>query len=303
MTPGSDQLFSLFARWVLPVYGVESYIEWGRADFPISVRDMLEQPDHSRAYTAGLQWAKALGPDSKLRVQGEATNEEQPDAPGEEQPGDDAGSGIAALWEEPRGGQRDQRPCDARRSDRPFHAARLRSGPRSVASARRASFAASWSDGNRQSCSRRRARADEDRAARGREGVLAAARADQRRGRAQGRGRQRRDRGDADRYRHRARNQRHRTAARSRRVRPCSPPRSAGRLRSTAFSGCRRSPSARAAEKMSRAPKGGASVVAAPSSAARRAAKADTAPAQGSTSCSSPPTATWSPRRWTSVPS
>jgi len=62
---------------VLPVYGVESYIEWGRADFPISVRDMLEQPDHSRAYTAGLQWAKALGPDSKLRVQGEATNEEQ----------------------------------------------------------------------------------------------------------------------------------------------------------------------------------------------------------------------------------
>ncbi|HVD62517.1 MAG TPA: capsule assembly Wzi family protein [Gemmatimonadaceae bacterium] len=77
MTPGSDQLFSLFARWVLPVYGVESYIEWGRADFPISVRDMLEQPDHSRAYTAGLQWAKALGPDSKLRVQGEATNEEQ----------------------------------------------------------------------------------------------------------------------------------------------------------------------------------------------------------------------------------
>jgi hypothetical protein len=77
MTPGSDQIVSLFARWALPVYGLESYIEWGRGDFPISFRDLMEQPDHSRVYSAGLQWAKAIGPASRIRIQGEATNEEQ----------------------------------------------------------------------------------------------------------------------------------------------------------------------------------------------------------------------------------
>jgi hypothetical protein len=61
MEPGSDQMLSVFARWVLPVYGLESYIEWGRADFPISLRDLMEQPEHSRAYTAGIQWARTLG--------------------------------------------------------------------------------------------------------------------------------------------------------------------------------------------------------------------------------------------------
>jgi hypothetical protein len=77
MEPGSDQITSLFARWALPAYGLETYVEWGRGDFPISFRDLLEQPDHSRAYSLGLQWARTFGPDSKIRVQTEATNEEQ----------------------------------------------------------------------------------------------------------------------------------------------------------------------------------------------------------------------------------
>ena len=77
MIPGSDQIFSLFARWALPVYGLESYIEWGRADFPVSLRDLLEQPEHSRSYTVGIQWARSLGIDSRVRIQGETTNEEQ----------------------------------------------------------------------------------------------------------------------------------------------------------------------------------------------------------------------------------
>jgi hypothetical protein len=77
MTHGSDHLISLFARLALPVYGLESYVEWGRADFPVSFRDLIEQPEHSRAYTVGLQWARALGPDSRVRIQGETTNEEQ----------------------------------------------------------------------------------------------------------------------------------------------------------------------------------------------------------------------------------
>jgi Capsule assembly protein Wzi len=77
MTPGSDQLMSLFGRWAFPVYGLETYIEWARADFPISIRDFLEQPEHSRGYTAGLQWVRTIGSDMRLRLQGEATNEEQ----------------------------------------------------------------------------------------------------------------------------------------------------------------------------------------------------------------------------------
>jgi len=77
MEPGSDQIMSLFARWALPVYGLESYVEWGRADFPVSFRDLIEQPEHSRAYTVGLQWARSLGTDSRIRIQGETTNEEQ----------------------------------------------------------------------------------------------------------------------------------------------------------------------------------------------------------------------------------
>ena len=75
--PGSDQIMSLFARWALPVYGLESYVEWGRADFPISLRDLMAQPEHSRAYTAGIQWARSVGTDSRVRIQGETTNEEQ----------------------------------------------------------------------------------------------------------------------------------------------------------------------------------------------------------------------------------
>ena len=77
MVPGSDQIMSLFARWALPVYGLESYVEWGRADFPVSFRDLIEQPDHSRGYTVGLQWVGAVGDGARLRIQGETTNEEQ----------------------------------------------------------------------------------------------------------------------------------------------------------------------------------------------------------------------------------
>ncbi len=77
MEPGKDQLFSLFARWALPAYGFESYVEWGRAEFPVSLRDFLDMPNHTRGYTAGLQWVGPVGADSHVRVQGEVTNVEQ----------------------------------------------------------------------------------------------------------------------------------------------------------------------------------------------------------------------------------
>ncbi|MEJ7759186.1 MAG: hypothetical protein WKF55_06290 [Gemmatimonadaceae bacterium] len=75
---GPDQILSVFARWALPRFGLESYVEWGRAELPISPRDFFEQPNHTRGYSAGLQWVRPLGTEgSRLRIQGELTNVEQ----------------------------------------------------------------------------------------------------------------------------------------------------------------------------------------------------------------------------------
>ncbi len=72
----TDQIFSLFARWVFPRAGFEAYGEWARFELPASFRDFLEYPQHSQAYTVGLQWAKPVrvrGTDAHLRVQAEGT--------------------------------------------------------------------------------------------------------------------------------------------------------------------------------------------------------------------------------------
>lgn len=73
---GRDQIFSLFGRWVLPESGVEVYGEWARTDPPASLRDLATDPQRSRGYTLGLQWARPVE-GSLLRVQAEATTLEQ----------------------------------------------------------------------------------------------------------------------------------------------------------------------------------------------------------------------------------
>lgn len=78
MTPGRDQLLSLFFRWVQPNDRFEFYGEWGRAEFPVSLRDFLVQPNHTQAYTLGLQWlGEPLRWDARLRAQGEVSFLEQ----------------------------------------------------------------------------------------------------------------------------------------------------------------------------------------------------------------------------------
>ncbi len=77
MTPGPDQIFSLFAHAHVPAYGLETYVEWARADFPVSLRDFLEQPVHSRGYTAGVQWTTPVSNAGSFRAQGEVTSVEQ----------------------------------------------------------------------------------------------------------------------------------------------------------------------------------------------------------------------------------
>ena len=80
ITPGRDQLLSLFWRWVAPRDRFEFYGEWARAEFPVSLRDFLVHANHTQGYTLGLQWlgdTLRWSRDARLRVQGEATFLEQ----------------------------------------------------------------------------------------------------------------------------------------------------------------------------------------------------------------------------------
>ncbi len=50
-----DQMFSLFFRLVLPSAKAELYGEYGRNDHAWDTRDLLLEPEHSRAYTIGFR--------------------------------------------------------------------------------------------------------------------------------------------------------------------------------------------------------------------------------------------------------
>ncbi|MDQ2891388.1 MAG: capsule assembly Wzi family protein [Gemmatimonadota bacterium] len=79
LTPGGrDQLFSLFARWVFPDDGFETYAEWARQELPVSLHDFVVDPTHSHGYTLGLQYRRP-GPldQPTFTVQGEVTTLEQ----------------------------------------------------------------------------------------------------------------------------------------------------------------------------------------------------------------------------------
>lgn len=54
-----NQLASLFARWVLPNSGFEVYGEYGHEDHNYDLRDLAEEPDHSRVAMMGLRKAFA----------------------------------------------------------------------------------------------------------------------------------------------------------------------------------------------------------------------------------------------------
>lgn len=49
-----DQLTSVFARWLLTGARAEVYFEYGKNDHSYNTRDFLMSPEHSRAYTIGL---------------------------------------------------------------------------------------------------------------------------------------------------------------------------------------------------------------------------------------------------------
>jgi hypothetical protein len=71
-------MYSLFARWVMPESGFELYGEWGRTEFPPSLRNFLIAPNHTQAYTLGFQWRRPGFTGTDLwRIQGENTSVEQ----------------------------------------------------------------------------------------------------------------------------------------------------------------------------------------------------------------------------------
>lgn len=74
----ADQLFSLFARWLIPVARSEVYGEWARQEAPRSLRELLVAPQSTQGFTVGLQSAVPLSrTGSYVRAQVEFTDVEQ----------------------------------------------------------------------------------------------------------------------------------------------------------------------------------------------------------------------------------
>jgi len=55
-----DELFSVFARWLIEEANAEAYIEYGRNDHAWDSRDLFVQLEHSRSYTVGFRKLTAL---------------------------------------------------------------------------------------------------------------------------------------------------------------------------------------------------------------------------------------------------
>lgn len=79
LTPGgADQIISLFARWVMPESGLETYLELARTEFPTNLRDFFVSPNHTQGYTLGFQWSRPVPNTSgDFRLQTEVTTLEQ----------------------------------------------------------------------------------------------------------------------------------------------------------------------------------------------------------------------------------
>lgn len=73
----SDQLASVFTRYLFPDAGLELYGEFARLELPRSLRDVLIAPQNTSAYTLGLARAWPMTRARALRAQLEVTNLEQ----------------------------------------------------------------------------------------------------------------------------------------------------------------------------------------------------------------------------------
>jgi hypothetical protein len=77
IAPRTDQLASLFARWVFPGSGAEIYGEFARLELPRSPRDFFLAPLNTGAYTLGLTRAWRVPAEGVVRTSLEVSNLEQ----------------------------------------------------------------------------------------------------------------------------------------------------------------------------------------------------------------------------------
>lgn len=68
-----DQNVSVFSRWVIPVAKTEFYFEFSRNDHPLNWRDLILNPEHSRAFQLGFSKYIILPNKYSLGFQGEIT--------------------------------------------------------------------------------------------------------------------------------------------------------------------------------------------------------------------------------------
>lgn len=73
----TEQIGSLFFRWVVPSAGIETYGEWARLLPPRSLRELIVDPQRTQGFTVGLQWVAQLRASRMFRMQAEATTLEQ----------------------------------------------------------------------------------------------------------------------------------------------------------------------------------------------------------------------------------
>jgi hypothetical protein len=72
---GNDyQLASAYFRWVLPRSGFEVYGEYGREDYNMNLRDIIEEPDHDGGYTIGFRKVMRRAGNRLLAVRAELQN-------------------------------------------------------------------------------------------------------------------------------------------------------------------------------------------------------------------------------------
>lgn len=72
-TLNRDQLASFFLRWVLPKSNAEFYIEYGKNDYGVNIRDYVMAPSHSYAYTVGFRKLLPTTKEKYIQLEAELT--------------------------------------------------------------------------------------------------------------------------------------------------------------------------------------------------------------------------------------
>ncbi len=76
-TLNRDQLASFFLRWILPKHHAEFYIEYGKNDYGVNIRDYINGPTHSSAYTVGFRKIIPQTEKKYIRIEAELTQMSQ----------------------------------------------------------------------------------------------------------------------------------------------------------------------------------------------------------------------------------